>query len=138
MKGRRKERCSTQTGIHAAASLFSTIRLDFVDTVWHNEGMMKDTENVKWLSRIESNIFPGHNLMTPDIHAYYRITRKTYVPQLAYAELSSGRSFFSGKTIWGVTVRNHKGERLDPDPSTIFESRKKAEEFILQLPDVNC
>lgn len=72
-------------------------------------------------------VFQGRNFMTPDVLAYYSGTVRGVV---VYVELSGGRGI-ENEPIFGVTVRRANGARPEPDPSKLFHSRRRAQEYIL-------
>jgi len=63
--------------------------------------------------------------MTPEVLGYVKLDK-------GWAELSEGLGF-NGQPIFGVTVRGHAGERLDPDPSQLCDSRAHAEAYSRSL-----
>lgn len=78
-----------------------------------------------------AGIFRGHNFMTPDVLAFYRLV---VAGRSLYVELSSGRGM-DNETIYGVTVRDANGARLEPDPSACCHSKAQAMELIANLAE---
>lgn len=77
-------------------------------------------------------VFRGNNFMTPTVLAYYRLALGSR--RVVYAELSEGRGMH-GEPIFGVTVRRPNGDRLTPDPSTMYWSRDDAMQAIRDQRD---
>lgn len=65
-------------------------------------------------------LFPGKNIMTPEIIGYYKLRGKA-----VYVELSTGRGI-NHQPIWGVTVRPDEEHKL----SKLCHSRREAERYI--------
>jgi hypothetical protein len=76
--------------------------------------------------------FRGSSFMTPTVLAYYRL--RSALGRVLYVELSVGQGFH-GEGIYGVTVRRANGDRLTPDPSTMYGSRHDAMQAIRDLRD---
>jgi len=70
-------------------------------------------------------VFKGHNFMTPNIHAHYKLRE-------GYAELSTGEGIYR-EPIFGVTVRKHDGTHFSPELSKLFHSKAEALEYIRSL-----
>jgi hypothetical protein len=71
------------------------------------------------------DIFKGRNIMTPTFITW---GKKGNV----YYELTEGRGL-TNNPIFGVTVRDSKGNRLEPDLSKLFHSLTSANEYIETL-----
>lgn len=56
-------------------------------------------------STVPHGVFKGHNFVTPDVVGYFKV-------RMGYAELSKGTAPLSGSKVWGVTVRNGRGQHV--------------------------
>lgn len=74
---------------------------------------------------------PGHpNMMTPLLIEY---RKGNLNGETVHIELSEGYSNISKRDLIGVTFRNYKGERLNPDPSKCFYSMEEVEAYLESL-----
>lgn len=81
---------------------------------------------IKAVASVPPDVFKGHNFMTPNVIGLYSGRQ---AGRTVYVELASGRGI-EHEPIFGVTVRGAGGRRLEPDPSKLFWSRRKAQAYI--------
>lgn len=68
------------------------------------------------------------NFVTPYVVGHSELWPGTW------AEFSTGDGIMGG-VLWGVTIRRAGGERLDPDPSTCFHSKREAYDYAASLKE---